>query len=164
MKEFELILCEILVNFGIDFKKFMNDKDERIKAHKYCYLLNKFYKFPIDGCFSLCINGPYNHHLTDVLFDIARNYNKLNKDKVDLNKVNGLTDVMNRISDSFPSNSKNLVSELEIFTTFDFICTNYPSMTPEEQFNMLKRVKKHLFTKTTTLDNLEQTRHNLRLT
>ena len=36
-------LYTVLTEIGIDFNAFLNDKNERIKAQKYCYILNKFY-------------------------------------------------------------------------------------------------------------------------
>lgn len=163
MNEFELILCRVLSDFEIDFRKFMVDKDERIKAHKYCYLVSKFYKFPIDGCFSLYINGPYNHHLTDVLFDIARNYDDMHcsSQKIELSKIHGLNNLIARIIELFPPKDSDVVSRLEIFTTFDFICTNYPSMSDNEKFDMLRRIKGHLFNSETTLQNLMHIREAL---
>lgn len=159
MNEFEKTLYEVLSYLGVNFKKFLKDKNERIKAHKYCYLLSKFYRLPVDGAFSLYVNGPYNHYLTDVLYEIARTPNK----RVRRIKNGELLAILDTFSSLFPANGANVVNNLEIFTTFDFLNTNYPSMSKEERFEMLRRIKGHLFNSETNLDNLNNWGHRLGL-
>lgn len=154
---FEVLLFNILKNLGIDFNLFLNDKDERIKAHKFCYLLNKFFDLPVNGSFSLYINGPYNAKLTDVLYDIARSQNSLEQVEVNDKILNVLT----KIKSKFAIENANLIALLEIFTTFDFLNTNYPNLTEEQRFAELQNIKGHLFYPEITIDYLKQMESDL---
>lgn len=154
---FDVLLFNILSYLGVDFNSFLNDKNERIKAHKFCYLLNKFFNLPINGSFSLYINGPYNAKLTDVLYDIARN-----KDSLEQIIINDqVLDVLAKIKSNFPNERANVIALLEIFTTFDFLNLNYPNWTEEQRFEELKKIKQHLFWEEITLDYLKQIESNL---
>ena len=160
MNCFEKALYQILVSFGIDFDSFEQIKDERIKAHKYCYLLSKFFNFPIEGSFSLYINGPYNYHLTDSLYNIAKG--RKNIDLSEEQMSDEIKQVTDRIIGVFPNNA-HTTSLLEIFTTYDFLRTNYPSLNDNQRFEELRRLKGHLFgscglneVNTEALDNLSR--------
>lgn len=133
-------LYTVLTEIGIDFNTFLNDKNERIKAQKYCYILDKFYNLPINGSFSLYINGPYNSKLTDTLYSITRKKNTINTVEIDEN----LRRVINKITGVFPANDPDIVNRLEIYTTYDFIANHYPNWTNEQRSNELQRLKGHL--------------------
>lgn len=133
-------LYTVLTEIGIDFNTFVNDKNERIKAQKYCYILNKFYNLPINGSFSLYINGPYNSKLTDTLYSITRKRNTINTVGIDEN----LRRVINRITGVFPANDPDIVNRLEIYTTYDFIANHYPNWTDGQRYNELQHLKGHL--------------------
>ena len=133
-------LYTVLTEIGIDFNAFLNDKNERIKAQKYCYILNKFYNLPINGTFSLYINGPYNSKLADTLYSITRKKVTINTVEIDEN----LRGVINRITEIFPAKNPDIVNILEIYTTYDFIANHYPNWTKEQRSNELQCLKGHL--------------------
>ena len=144
-------LYTVLNRMGINFANFVLDKNERIKAQKYCYLLSKFLNLPINGAFSLYINGPYNSKLADILYEITR-CNNLNTIQLDKN----VEDIINRIINIFPYNKENVVNELEIFTTYDFLCNNYPNLTDSQRMSELFQLKGHLTGYSEFISNLNQ--------
>ncbi len=133
-------LYTVLTEIGIDFNAFSDNKDERIKAQKYCYILGKFYNLPIDGSFSLYINGPYNSKLADTLYSITRKRSTISTVEIDEN----LRGIINRITEVFSANDPDIVNILEIYTTYDFIANHYPNWTEEQRSNELQRLKGHL--------------------
>lgn len=145
-------LYTVLTNIGINFSAFLIDKDERIKAQKYCYILDKFYDLPIKGSFSLYINGPYNSKLADLLYSIARKRNGINTIEID----EELNSIINRIVEIFPVNDSNVVNLLEIYTTYDFLSKNYPNWTEEQRCAELSRLKGHLPGFADIINNLEE--------
>ncbi len=144
-------LYTVLNRMGINFANFVLDKNERIKAQKYCYLLNKFLNLPINGAFSLYINGPYNSKLADILYEITR-CNNLSTVHLDSNVEN----IINIIINIFPYNKENVVNELEIFTTYDFLCNNYPNLTDSQRMSELFQLKGHLTGYSEFISNLNQ--------
>ena len=53
-------------------------------------------------------------------------------------------------------NKENVVNELEIFTTYDFLCNNYPNLTDSQRMSELFQLKGHLTGYSEFISNLNQ--------
>ncbi len=136
MTEFNNIIYKCLRELGCNFDLFLWSKNERVKSQKYSYLIEKIYGVGV-GKFSLYLNGPYNSMLADELYDIARNRNKY----VSENQVNPLSEdasnLLRRLNTFFLNQQINEVDLLELYTTFDYLKSYYPSYENDEIFKQL---------------------------
>ncbi len=146
MDTLKKILYKCLRELGCDFHKFDKDKKERIKFQKYCYLLEKIFNLPINGSFTLYLNGPYNSKLADTLYSIVNeDLKKYEANYQNKPLSNDVANDLKRLNDLFKTESFKLIDLLELYTTYDYLCDNFPSYTDEERTQELKKFKAHFF-------------------
>ena len=114
---------------GFDYQKFLDDKKERIRAQKYCYIMKKKWNIDLNGTFSLYINGPYNSRLTDDLYEIANDKNAPNI----ANEGSISTGQLKQLRNLFTQNEQiDEVDLLEFYTTYSYLKENFPHLNEEE--------------------------------
>jgi len=107
---------------NLDYQKFLNDKKERIRAQKYCYLMKKLWNIDLNGSFSLYINGPYNSRLTDDLYEIA---NDKSAPYIE-NQGDIPTEKLEHLRRFFIQNEQiDEVDLLEFYTTYSYLKDNF---------------------------------------
>lgn len=146
MDTLKKVLYKCLMNLDCDFSKFQLHKCERIKFQKYCYLLKKTFSLPLNGAFSLYLNGPYNARLADDLYDIAKNqddYIGTSPEDLKETTITKLNTLRNIFQENDPPISE--IDLLELYTTYDYLNENYPSLSNEERIQELKKRKQQIF-------------------
>ena len=146
MNTLNKILHKCLVELGCNFEKFTTDKYERVKCQKYAYILERITYLPINGSFTLYINGTYNEKLQTIFYnEIIPNLSELSKNTIKKKLESNFKDKLKKIKDVFTDNILHSVTLLEIFTTYDYLKINFPSCSEEERIMELKRVFRKYF-------------------